>query len=250
MIFLDLRRIITERASRDPAFLMIKWQEIDTVLLDMDGTLLDLHYDNHFWLEYLPRAYAEAKKLSLDHAHAELDALSRSLHGSLDWYCVDYWSERLQMDIESLKQDTSHLIRLRPCSLAFLEHLQTLGKEAIMVTNAHPKVLELKMASSSLGPYMKKMISSHEFMLAKENTGFWHKLQAREGLDLARCLFIDDSPNVLLCARAEGLGHLLQILQPDTTRPPKPAGDFPAIHDFDELMQITNEQQAQQGRQA
>ena len=25
--------------------------EVDTILLDMDGTLLDLHYDNHFWME-------------------------------------------------------------------------------------------------------------------------------------------------------------------------------------------------------
>ncbi|HNG60363.1 MAG TPA: haloacid dehalogenase, partial [Cellvibrionaceae bacterium] len=37
---------------------MIPWQAIDTLLLDMDGTLLDLHYDNYFWLEYLPRAFA------------------------------------------------------------------------------------------------------------------------------------------------------------------------------------------------
>ena len=27
---------------------MIDWTSIDTVLLDMDGTLLDLHYDNAF----------------------------------------------------------------------------------------------------------------------------------------------------------------------------------------------------------
>ena len=31
--------------------LPLAWRDIDTVLLDMDGTLLDLHYDNHFWLE-------------------------------------------------------------------------------------------------------------------------------------------------------------------------------------------------------
>ena len=26
---------------------MINWQQIDTVFLDMDGTLLDLHFDNY-----------------------------------------------------------------------------------------------------------------------------------------------------------------------------------------------------------
>ena len=29
----------------------IDWQSIDDVLLDMDGTLLDLHYDATFWLK-------------------------------------------------------------------------------------------------------------------------------------------------------------------------------------------------------
>ncbi|MEC8348362.1 MAG: haloacid dehalogenase, partial [Pseudomonadota bacterium] len=27
----------------------LDWQNIDTVLLDVDGTLLDLHYDNFVW---------------------------------------------------------------------------------------------------------------------------------------------------------------------------------------------------------
>src|SRR5688572_6670841 len=34
---------------------MIDWNAVDTVLLDMDGTLLDLHFDNYFWLTHLPK---------------------------------------------------------------------------------------------------------------------------------------------------------------------------------------------------
>ncbi|MCP4043692.1 MAG: haloacid dehalogenase, partial [Gammaproteobacteria bacterium] len=33
---------------------VINWNSIHTVLLDMDGTLLDLHFDNQFWLEHVP----------------------------------------------------------------------------------------------------------------------------------------------------------------------------------------------------
>jgi len=36
----------------------INWSEIDTILLDMDGTLLDLNFDLHFWMEYLPLVLA------------------------------------------------------------------------------------------------------------------------------------------------------------------------------------------------
>ena len=38
---------------------MINWKNIDTVLLDMDGTLLDLHFDNHFWQTFVPLRYAQ-----------------------------------------------------------------------------------------------------------------------------------------------------------------------------------------------
>ena len=40
------------------------WENIETVLLDMDGTLLDLHFDNHFWLQHVPVCYAEKHGLS------------------------------------------------------------------------------------------------------------------------------------------------------------------------------------------
>lgn len=32
----------------------IAWQEVDTVLLDMDGTLTDLAFDNYFWQTLVP----------------------------------------------------------------------------------------------------------------------------------------------------------------------------------------------------
>ncbi|NLD01354.1 MAG: haloacid dehalogenase, partial [Gammaproteobacteria bacterium] len=50
----------------------LPWAHIDTVLLDMDGTLLDLHFDNFFWLKYLPQCYAEKNNLSLAQADAYL----------------------------------------------------------------------------------------------------------------------------------------------------------------------------------
>jgi HAD superfamily hydrolase (TIGR01509 family) len=215
---------------------MINWDKIDTVLLDMDGTLLDLSFDNFFWREYLPREYAKLAKLPLAEAREQLEALSASLYGSLEWYCVDYWSDYLHIDIESIKKQVSKHIRYRPHALPFLKFLRQLNKQCILVTNAHPKTLELKIASTDLREYLDKLISSHEFSLAKENEGFWHKLKDRENLDLSRCLFIDDSTPVLARAVEEGVSYILQILQPDTTQAPNIKGDFFAIYDFDELM--------------
>ena len=41
--------------------LKLNWDNIDTVLLDLDGTLLDLNFDLEFWLEYIPKVYSKKK---------------------------------------------------------------------------------------------------------------------------------------------------------------------------------------------
>ncbi len=215
---------------------MIHWPDIDTVLLDMDGTLLDLHFDNHFWLQHLPQRYAEVQGCSFDEALSFVVQVSERTHGSLEWYCLDYWSEAVRMDIRSLKEEVQHLIRFRPGTEAFLRFLQQAGKRSVIVTNAHPQALELKAAVSGLAEFVPEHISSHQFGMAKENLGFWRLLQQHSGFDYTRCLFIDDNLNVLSCAHAEGLRHLVQVLHPDLTQAPRQATTFPGVLQLDELI--------------
>ena len=219
---------------------MLNWHDIDTVLLDMDGTLLDLSFDNYFWLNHLPEKYAQHVDISVAQASAQLETMSIDLQGSLNWYCVDYWSDKLDIDIEALKYELRHKIKFRPYTTEFLIHLKQLKKEIILVTNAHPKSLNVKVNTSGLNNHINRMVSSHEFLLAKENPGFWHKLEDRENIDLSRCLFIDDSVAVLQRAHDEGVAHTVQVLQPDMQRAPAEPGDFLSILHFDELMRSSS----------
>ena len=217
---------------------MLDWQSIDTVLLDMDGTLLDLYFDNYFWLEYLPRNYALHHGCSLELARNKLEALSASLHGHLNWYCLDHWTEQCKMDIHALKTEVKHLIRFRPGTTEFLDFLKGQGKHAILVTNAHPRAMELKLASSGLKSLLGTCISSHQLNLAKENPGFWNSLQQHANLDYERCLFIDDNINVLRCANSEGVPHLIQVLQPDSSQTPGQHTEFPGVVHLTELIPV------------
>lgn len=215
---------------------MVDWSDIDNVLLDMDGTLLDLSFDNYFWLEYLPSRVAEHKAIPLEEAHDHVRTLSASTYGSLQWYCLDHWSDMLAMDVEVLKHDVRHLIRMRPHCAEFLAFLRDMGKRVILITNAHPKALAIKVAASGLDQHLDELKSSHEYELAKENTGFWQKFSHDMGVDLSRSLFVDDSLPVLECARREGVAQVVQILHPDSTDNPKSKSHFPGIHHLDELM--------------
>lgn len=215
---------------------MIVWEQIDTVLLDMDGTLLDLRFDNHFWLEYLPKKYAQAHELSLAQAQDRLLPHMRRIEGTIDWYCLDYWSEALQLDIAALKRDVCELIDFRPQARAFLEALGQAGKRRVLVTNAHRDALALKCERTDLACHLDVMISSHDFRAPKEQQEFWKALQATEDFDPARSLLLDDTMSVLRAARDYGIQWLLGIAEPDSGQGRRLREEFELVEDFAQIM--------------
>jgi 5'-nucleotidase len=215
---------------------MIDWNAIDTVLLDMDGTLLDLHFDNHFWQEHVPLRYAARHNLPPGEARNRLMEVYHAKAGTLDWYCVDYWTRTLQLDIARLKEEVAHLIAVHPDVPRFLAALRAAGKGVALVTNAHQKSLSLKMARTGLQVHFDLLVTSHEVGLPKEDAAFWPALRALLPYDPARTLLIDDSLPVLRAARAAGIAHLLAVHRPDTRQPEKDVGEFTALRHFAEIM--------------
>ena len=215
----------------------LPWNAIDTVLLDMDGTLLDLHFDNHFWLQHLPQRYAEHHGVSRALAEAELLPLFREHAGTLNWYCTDFWSRELNLSIRDLKREVAHLIALRPDADTFIQALRQAGKQVVMITNAHRDSLSLKLERIELAPYFDRLISSHDYGFPKEDQQFWHALQQDISFEPARSLFIDDSLPILRSAGHFGVGHLLAVRQPDSQAGPKNTEDFAAVEDYRALVQ-------------
>lgn len=215
---------------------MIDWSAIDTVFLDMDGTLLDLHFDNYFWLHHLPRRYAEHHNLDPDQALEHLLSQFASKQGTLDWYCTDYWSHTLAVDIPALKREVSHLIAERPQVRRFLQQLGADRRARILITNAHRHSLNLKLDMTGIDALLDQVISSHDYGAPKESRAFWQQLATQVTFNPARSLFIDDSEAVLRAARAYGIKQLICIRQPDSKQAPRGNLAFPAIDHFDELL--------------
>ena len=215
----------------------LPWHAIDTVLLDMDGTLLDLHYDNHFWMEHLPQRYAELHGVSRAMAEMELQPLFERNAGQLQWYCLDFWSAELKIPVRELKQETAHLIALRADADTFLAAIRQAGKRVILITNAHRDSLSLKLERIELAPYFERLISSHDYGYPKESPAVWDALQADIGFDPGRSLFIDDTLPILRSARDFGVAHLLAVKQPDSQKGPKDTAEFAALGDYRELLE-------------
>ncbi|MEZ5536873.1 MAG: GMP/IMP nucleotidase [Thiolinea sp.] len=214
----------------------LNWDSIDTVFLDMDGTLLDLHYDNHFWVEHLPKRYAEVKSVSQDEAHDVVTRHCDSIQGTLNWYCLDYWEKYLELDVMALKHEVADRIAIREGVEDFLYFLRQLGKRSVLLTNAHEKVVGLKFGYVDIEHFFDEVITSHSLGLAKEDQQFWPELAKRKQFDRRRSLFIDDNLHVLRSAQQFGVANLLAIHQPDSQQEPKHTGEFVAIESYQQLM--------------
>ncbi len=214
----------------------LAWKNIHTVLLDMDGTLLDLYFDNHFWLEHLPKKLAEKHSISLQAAKDIMATETEQVMGTLSWYCLDFWAEKLDIDIVEAKREIDHLISMREDSLPFIDALKASGREVILVTNAHPDSLSLKVEHTQLDDHIDQLISTHEFAVTKESQVLWQKLQVKLGFNPQHTLFVDDSLGILKAAQDFGIKHLLAVSNPDSQQPVRDISEFPSVQDYRYLL--------------
>lgn len=216
--------------------MIIDWNDIDTVLLDMDGTILDRHFDDHFWLEHVPQRWSQRHHTTLEHAKEQLYSLFRSQENTLNWTDLDYWSVRLQLDIPVLKQEIEHLIAVHPYVIEFLLFLKHAGKAVWLVTNAHSKTLDLKMKNTRIGPYFDGIISAHQVGLPKEDVRFWRKLQDFISYDPERTMLGEDSEANLTTAESFSIRYLIYISRYSSKIEPRRSVHFPTIDYFNMLI--------------
>jgi 5'-nucleotidase len=188
-----------------------------TLMLDMDGTVLDLAFDNYVWKELIPSEFAKLHGMTHESARAELFGHYRSMQGKLDWYCLDHWSERLGLDILAIHRRVNHRIGFLPGARQFLEAVSRKDLRLLLVTNSHPDTLALKAEVTGVTRFFDAIYSAHEVGYAKEDQSFWHALKEAEGFDPQRTLFVDDTMAVLQSAATFGIGMLVRVTRPDTT---------------------------------
>jgi len=214
----------------------INWEEIETVLLDMDGTLLDKHFDDYFWEHFVPSIYADKNGIDEQSARKKLLATYQAREGTLDWTDLDYWSEQLGLDIPALKIKIDHLIQVHPYVTDFLSYMKELDKQIFLVTNAHSKTLDIKMAKTALSGYFTGIVCAEEIGMPKENPAFWGGLRRKIPYENASTMLAEDTEKILVSAQAHGIKHLVYVARPSSRGPVKKSERFPSIIYFNELI--------------
>jgi len=217
------------------------WDHIDTVLLDLDGTLLDLSFDNEFWLDFIPSVYAASQGMSFEEARAALSPRFRACEGTLNWYCIDYWSRELGLNVEALKRTQADRVAWLPGAQEFLTRLRAEGKRLVVLTNSHPQVLKIKDEQTGVTGYLDAAISSHVFQAPKESERFWRAVREIEPFDPQRSLFVEDNPPILRAAQAAGIRWVrgvrrISAARGGQLRPAGDYGDIPAVDSVGDLV--------------
>ncbi len=222
----------------------IAWQEVDTLLLDMDGTLLDLAFDSHFWQHRVPETLSVQRNISLHDAHQLIAREYHNVQQTLNWYCLDYWSERLELDIYAMMDEQGSKAALREDTLPFLKALRANGKRCILLTNAHPYNLAVKLKHTDLAPHLDLLLSTHTFGYPKEDQRLWQAVVEHTGLDASRTLFIDDSEVILDAAKTFGVRYCIGVMNPDSQREEQVFQRHPAVRDYHDLIPALEGQEA------
>jgi HAD superfamily hydrolase (TIGR01509 family) len=218
-----------------PVASIVDWNLIDTVLVDMDGTLLDLSFDTFFWREVVPQRYAHENGLTVPAAQQSLAPRFEAKVGTLQWYCLDHWARDLGLDLKTLKREYRQHIRFLPGAQEFLASVRARGQRLSIVTNAHRDTFAVKAEHTGIDRLVDSVVCSHDFAAPKESAAFWQALEAHEPFDRQRTLLIEDSLTVLAVARDYGIRHTLAIRRPDSQLPPRAIADFIAIDGVFEL---------------
>ncbi|RJQ55023.1 MAG: haloacid dehalogenase [Nitrospiraceae bacterium] len=214
----------------------IPLDEIKYILLDMDGTLLDLYFDDYFWGHLVPEKYAEKHNMTFGAAKEYLYGTYKSHEKTLNWCDIDFWSKELHLDIPALKEQIRHLIEVHPHVIDFLKMMRRHRKKIFLLTNAHFKTVKIKFNKTQIGKYFDDVLCSFDVGHPKEFPEFWHKAEKKLKFDKEHSLFIDDTEDVLKTARDFGIRYLLFKARASSKAEPKKTGEFRTIHDFRELM--------------
>ncbi len=209
---------------------------ITHVLLDMDGTLLDKYFDDYFWEHLVPEKYADRHEISFGKAKEELLKKYKSHEETLNWTDIGFWSRELGLDILALKEQIRHLIEVHPHVEDFLKLMRSRRKKVYIATNAHDRVLALKLKKTEIGKYLTGAITSAEMEFPKEKLEFWERAEKKLGFRRENTLFVDDTLAVLRTAKQYGIRYIVYKAKGNSKRAPGHSPDFATVMDFNELM--------------
>lgn len=203
----------------------------------MDGTLLDLAYDDFIWNHLLPIRYAEIHQCTIEQSKTTLFEFYQEHNHTLNWYSSRFWTAKVGVDVLAMQIEYKDKVKKREGCLELLNYLKENGYSIWLATNADAAGLKLKLEKTHLADYFDVIISSETIGHAKEFVEFWEILAKQHPFDAKTSYFIDDTEKVLNGAKKFGIHNLFSIQQPSSDNAPRTEFAYPMLNNLTDLIQ-------------
>ncbi len=212
-------------------------KDIECLLVDMDGVILDNTYDNNFWQNQIPNVLSKKRNISFNDAKRLAIQIFNFKKNTKDWYDLDYWSNMLDIDIEAEKRSDESLSKIK-----LYDHVtETLTKlkksiKLILITNAHRKTLNIKLGKYDISPYFDEMICAHELHYVKEDIQLWYMLKSKFKLNFEKTILVEDTINNINVALSAGVSSAVYVGDEDF----KPSEKILQLNSINDLLSAFN----------
>ena len=190
---------------------MVKLNSTTAILSDLDGVILDQHYDRKFWQSWLPEHVANQTNQSIEKIQIEIQLKIDGQKGTLNWYDLNYWDDLLDVDCMEIIKEQEEKPSFLEGSLEALQELSTLKNPKHILTNGDPRLQEYKAEARNFLQFFDSIFYSMHAGYPKEKKEFWTLARHNLNLDFEDSIFIDDDFKVVTIAVKAGVKRVIWI---------------------------------------
>lgn len=188
--------MVNETSKRDEISKTSRIKDAKIISFDLDGTLVDMNFDDIIWQKEIPSSFAKKNNVSFEEARKIVFSeyyKALFIEKTRRWTDVEFWFERFDLgSVEDMLREAEKHVIIYEDTLEILKYLKEKYK-LIIISNAHLKFIDVKLRREGLRDYFDKIISAPEELGMNKNKSIFLTVADLLGVKPSEMVHVGDS---------------------------------------------------------